>query len=365
MAGDSLGLLFRITNWGESHGRGIGVVIEGCPPNFPLQAKDIQEELNRRRPGQNKLTTPRKERDQVEIFSGITRGRTTGAPLSLVILNEDQLSADYSNLSTSFRPSHADYTFYKKYGIRTVEGGGRSSARLTAGTVAAGAIAKKILRKWFHTEIMAYVLSVGNIKATIDAQKVIPSQIESNPIRCPESKTAKKMIALIEKAKLAGDSLGGIIECITHSVPTGLGEPIYDKLEADLAKAVLAINACKGFEIGSGFEGTLLKGSEHNDIFKIHKGKVVTKTNHSGGIQGGISNGMPIIFRAAFKPTATILQPQDTINQKLKTETLTVKGRHDPCVLPRAVPIVEAMTALTLVDHALRQRGQNGKIVKP
>ncbi len=359
MAGDSFGVMFKVTNWGESHGYGLGTVVEGCPPGIYLQDSDIQKELDRRRPGQNSLTTPRKENDQVKILSGIERGLTTGAPLSLMIRNQDHRSQDYLNLSKTFRPSHADYTYEKKYGLRSIAGGGRSSARLTAGTVAAGAIAKKILKEWFNCDILAYVISIKNLKAKIP-KSVTQNQVEANPVRCPDPVIAKKMINLIEKTKKVGNSLGGIIECVSKNIPVGLGEPIYDKLEADLGKAVLGINACKGFEIGSGFGGTVLLGSEHNDRFLVRKGKVTTKTNHSGGVQGGITNGMPIIFRAAFKPTATILRPQSTINTQLKKETFTVKGRHDPCVLPRAVPIIEAVTALVLIDHTLRHRGQTG-----
>lgn len=364
MAGDSLGLLFRVTNWGESHGLGVGVVIEGCPPGFTLREEDLQLELNRRRPGQSSLTTPRNEKDLVRIYSGLVKNKTTGAPISLIILNKDQRSHDYSNIEKIFRPSHADYTYQKKYGIRSVAGGGRSSARLTAGNVAAGAIAKIILKKWFNTEIIAYVKSVQNIEAKIEIDKLSFALVEKTPIRCPNLKVAKKMIKLIEKVKLEGNSIGGVIECLVRHVPIGLGEPIFDKLEADLAKAILSINACKGFEIGSGFEGTKMLGSEHNDIFKVRKGKVETLTNHSGGIQGGISNGMPIIFKAAFKPTSTILKTQTVLQENLKSKNFQVEGRHDPCVLPRAVPIVEAMAALVLVDHALRHRGHIGKFSK-
>lgn len=361
MAGDSFGVMFKVTNWGESHGYGLGTVVEGCPPGIYLQDNDIQKELDRRRPGQSSLTTPRKENDQVKILSGIEKGLTTGAPLSLMIRNQDHRSQDYLNLNKTFRPSHADFTYEKKYGLRSIAGGGRSSARLTAGTVAAGAIAKKILKEWFNCNILAYVISIKNLKAKIP-KSVTQNQVEANSVRCPDPVIAKKMANLIEKTKKAGNSLGGIIECVSKNVPVGLGEPIYDKLEADLGKAVLGINACKGFEIGSGFGGTTLLGSEHNDRFLVRKGKVMTETNHSGGVQGGITNGMPIIFRAAFKPTATILRPQSTINVQLKKETFTVKGRHDPCVLPRAVPIIEAVTALVLIDHTLRHRGQIGHL---
>jgi chorismate synthase len=362
MPGDSFGLLFKVTNWGESHGPAIGTTIEGCPPNILLKEKDLQKELDRRKPGQSLITSVRKENDKIKILSGISKQRTTGAPLSFIIFNQDQRSQDYDNLKNVFRPSHADYTYHMKYGIRTISGGGRSSARLTAGTVAAGAVAKIILKKWFKTKILAYVSSVQKINAKIKIKQITSSQIEKTIIRCPNLTTAKKMIQLIEMKKKEGDSLGGVIECLITPIPIGLGEPIYDKLEADLAKAMLSINACKGFEIGSGFAGTQMTGSKHNDEFFVNKNKIQTLTNNSGGVQGGISNGMPIFFRTAFKPTSTILKPQKTVTKNLKPKTLLVKGRHDPCVLPRAVPIVEALAALVLIDHALRLRAQVGKI---
>lgn len=360
MAGDSLGELFRVTNWGESHGKAIGVVVEGCPPLLEINEADIQKELDRRRPGQSEITTQRKEDDIVEILSGVSGGKTTGAPISLIIFNKDSKKEDYKEMESKFRPSHSDFTYNEKYGIREVSGGGRSSARITAGNVAAGAIAKKILNEKCSTEIIAYVKSINEISAYADPDKIKKKDIESSIARCPDKKASDKMIKLIEKAKEEGDSLGGVIECVIRNAPAGLGEPVFDKLDADLGKAMLSINATKGFEIGSGFEGTKMKGSEHNDAFIIKDKKVVTKTNNSGGIQGGISNGMPIIFRVAFKPTSTIQKMQKTVDTKGNETTLEAKGRHDPCVVPRAVPIVEAMAALVLCDHYMRNRAQCG-----
>jgi chorismate synthase len=358
---DSFGKIFRVTNFGESHGKCIGVVIEGCPPLMELSEKDIQLDLNRRAPGQSEITTERKEEDKVEIVSGIIDGKTTGAPIALLIFNKDFKKKDYKELSQVFRPSHSDFTWESKYGIRDPFGGGRTSARITAGNVAAGAIAKKILKEKFQIDIKAYVKSIKDIEAKINPDDIIREDIESNIVRCPDSNVAKKMEKLILEAKEMGDSLGGIIECTVNNVPVGLGEPIFDKLESDLAKAMMTINATKGFEIGSGFQGTRLMGSEHNDPFLVKDGKVMTKTNNSGGIQGGISNGMPIIFRVAFKPTSTINKTQDTIDKSKKHIKLEAKGRHDPCVLPRAVPIVESMAALVLCDHYLRHRAQCGE----
>ena len=359
---DSFGKLFRITNFGESHGKAIGVVIEGCPPLLPLSEKDIQLDLNRRAPGQSEITTERKEKDKVEILSGVFDGKTTGAPIALIIFNKDYKKEDYKALAIAYRPSHSDFTWDTKYGIRDPFGGGRTSARMTAGNVAAAAIAKKILKEKFGTEIVAYVKKVKDIEANVNPDTVKKKDIEANIVRCPDKKAAKEMISLILKTKEEGDSLGGIIECVARNVPVGLGEPLFDKLEADLAKAMLTINATKGFEIGSGFKGTELFGSQHNDPFIIKDGKIKTKTNNSGGIQGGISNGMPIIFRVAFKPTSTIKKVQQTVNKSKKEIRLEAKGRHDPCVLPRAVPIVEAMAALVLCDHYLRHRAQCGYI---
>jgi len=359
---DSLGKIFRITNFGESHGKAIGVVIEGCPPLLELNEKDIQIDLNRRAPGQSEITTDRKESDQVEILSGVFNGKTTGAPIALVIFNKDYKKEDYKNIAKAFRPSHSDFTWEKKYGIRDPFGGGRTSARLTAGNVAAASIAKKILKEKFKIEITAYVKKIKDIEANVNPVTISKKAVESNIVRCPDKKAAKEMIELIKKTKKEGDSLGGIIECVAKNVPIGLGEPIFDKLDAELAKATMSINATKGFEIGSGFEGTKMYGSQHNDPFIIKNGKVKTKTNNSGGIQGGISNGMPIIFRVAFKPTSTIEKTQKTVNTAGKQVDLKAKGRHDPCVLPRAVPIVEAMAALVLCDHYLRHRAQCGDI---
>ncbi|MDO8480465.1 MAG: chorismate synthase [Nanoarchaeota archaeon] len=360
MTGNTLGRLFRVTNWGVSHGKAIGVVIDGCPPLVELSERDIQQDLERRAPGQSEVTTERKEPDAVEILSGVFEGKTTGTPISLVIFNKDQKSKDYTKMAQVFRPSHADFTYQAKYGIRDLAGGGRSSARMTAGNVAAGALARKILKERFGVEIVAFTRSVKDLVADVDVEKVNREDVESNAVRCPDAKVAKKMQALIEDAKKAGDSVGGVIECVVRNVPIGLGEPIFDKLEADLAKAMLAINATKGFEIGSGFEGTRMFGSEHNDAF-VKQGKAIkTATNHSGGVQGGISNGMPLVFRVAFKPTSTIAKQQQTVTTEGKEATLAASGRHDPCVLPRAVPIVEAMAALVLCDHALRHAAQCG-----
>ncbi|WMS87417.1 chorismate synthase [Pleionea litopenaei] len=357
MAGDSIGQLFRFTNWGESHGKAIGGVLEGCPAGISLSEDDLQPALDRRRPGQSKIVTQRKEADAVEILSGLYEGKTTGTPISLMIRNQDQRSKDYSEMAQLYRPSHADFTYQQKYGIRDVAGGGRSSARVTAPTVAAGAIAEKILQQFCGVSIVAYVKSVAEIEYSNFDPLVTREQVEQSVVRCPELSIAEKMIQKIEATRKQGDSIGGVIECVIQSVPVGLGEPIFDKLEADLAKAMLSINASKGFEIGSGFAGTRLSGSEHNDPFINSNGTIATRSNYSGGIQGGISNGMPIVFRVAFKPTATIIQDQQTVNLEGEAVTFKAKGRHDPCVLPRAVPIVEAMAALTLCDHWLRYRG--------
>lgn len=353
MAGNTFGNLFKITTWGESHGKGVGVVIDGCPAGIKITQKEIQKELNRRRPGQSKITTPRNEQDQVHIMSGIFDNKTTGTPISLMVFNEDQKSKDYGNNKDIYRPSHADFTYDIKYGFRDYRGGGRASARETIGRVAAGVLAKKILKK---VEIIAYVKQVHKIKSDINPEKVKTEQIESNAIRCPDKTAADKMTKLIEKTKKEGDSLGGIVECVIRNVPVGLGSPVFDKLDARLAQAMLSIPATKGFEIGSGFSAVEMKGSEHNDEMKIIKGKMLTKTNHAGGTVGGISNGISIIFRVAFKPTATIFKKQNTINNKGKNTTLQMSGRHDPCVLPRAVPIVEAMAALVLADELLIQK---------
>jgi len=353
----SFGQLFRISTWGESHGGGVGVVVDGCPPRLKLSAADIQPDLDRRRPGQSKIVTPRKESDTVQIMSGIsTTGLTLGTPICLWVKNEDQRSEAYHEMQDKFRPSHADYTYFAKYGIRAWQGGGRASARETVGRVAAGAIAKKILREQFGVEVLAYVKQVQKIIGTVDPEKVKLKDVEANIVRCPDATAAEKMIRLIEKIRNAG----GIVEGVARGVPAGWGEPVFDKLEADLAKAMLSLPACKGFESGDGFAGILLTGLEHNDPIRAKDGKVFTTANRSGGIQGGISNGETIFFRTAFKPVATVMHAQDTVDEQFHNTTLKGRGRHDPCVLPRAVPMVEAMTALVLVDHALRQRGQCG-----
>jgi chorismate synthase len=356
----TFGQLFRITTWGESHGGGVGVVVDGCPPRLKLTEADIQPDLDRRRPGQSKIVSPRKEADQVQILSGTFGGKTLGTPICMWVKNEDARPEAYSEMKEKFRPSHADFTYFAKYGIRNWQGGGRASARETIGRVAAGAIAKKILREKYGVEVLSYVNQVKRIIAYVNPDKVKFAEIESNIMRCPDKKVAEKMIRLVEKMRKAGDSVGGTVEGIARGVPAGWGEPVFDKLEADLAKAMLSLPASKGFEVGSGFAGTLLTGLEHNDPFRAKKGKVYTTSNFSGGIQGGISNGQTIYFRVAFKPVATVMHVQNTIDEKLENTTLKGRGRHDPCVLPRAVPMVEAMTALVLVDHALRQKAQCG-----
>ena len=356
----SFGQLFRITTWGESHGGGVGVVVDGCPPRLRLSEADIQPDLDRRRPGQSKIVTPRKESDKVQILSGTFEGKTLGTPICLWVKNEDARSEAYNEMKDKFRPSHADFTYFAKYGIRAWQGGGRASARETVGRVAAGAIAKKILRVKFGVEILAYVKQVQKIIGEVDPENVKFHDIESNIVRCPDSDAAVKMIRLIEKMRGAGDTVGGIVEGVARGVPAGWGEPVFDKLEADLAKAMLSLPASKAFEVGSGFGGILLTGRQHNDPFRAKDRKVFTTTNFSGGIQGGISNGQTIFFRAAFKPVATVMHEQDTVDVKFHNTTLKGRGRHDPCVLPRAVPMVEAMTALVLVDHALRHKAQCG-----
>jgi len=355
---NSFGHLFRITTWGESHGGGVGVVVDGCPPRLELSEADIQPDLDRRRPGQSKIVSPRKESDTVQILSGVFEGKTLGTPISMWVKNEDARSEAYTEMATKFRPSHADYTYLAKYGIRNWQGGGRTSARETIGRVAAGAVAKKILRQHYGVEILAYVKQVQRLVAQANVETVAAKQIENNIVRCPDAAMAEKMIRLIEKTRKAGDSVGGIVEGLARGVPAGWGEPVFDRLEADLAKAMLSLPASKGFDIGSGFGGILLTGTQHNDPFRIKGGKVRTTTNRSGGIQGGISNGETIYFRVAFKPVATVMHDQDTVDTQFRNATLKGRGRHDPCVLPRAVPMVEAMTALVLVDHALRQKAQ-------
>jgi chorismate synthase len=353
-----LGTLFRISTFGESHGVGVGVVVDGCPPRIPVTEELIQAELDRRRPGQSRITTQRKESDSVEILSGVLDGLSLGTPIALLVRNADHRSRDYDEMATKYRPSHADFAYVQKYGIRAASGGGRASARETIGRVAAGAIAQAILKS-FGVEIVAYVRQVQAIRADVEADAVTRDQVDANIVRCPDGPTADRMIELIETVRKDGDSVGGVIECVARGVPAGWGEPVFDKLEADLAKALLSLPACKGFEVGSGFEMIQHRGSQVNDHFRSVEGRVVTTTNHSGGIQGGISNGMPIVVRAAFKPVATVMMEQPTVDSTGAETTLAGKGRHDPCVLPRAVPMVEAMVALVLVDHALRQRAQN------
>jgi chorismate synthase len=360
--GNTFGQLFRITTWGESHGGGVGVVIDGCPPRIALSEEDIQRELDRRRPGQSSITTTRDEADRCQILSGVFEGQTLGTPISILIMNKDARPEAYAEMKSTYRPSHADFTYEAKYGIRNWQGGGRASARETIGRVAAGAVARRILVNFFpQFELLTYVTHVYDVTAEIDPVAVALEQIEANPIRCPDPVAAEKMIAAIEKARADGDSLGGTIACVARGVPAGLGEPVFDKLEADLAKAMLSLPASKGFEIGSGFGGTRMRGSEHNDAFQMREGTVHTTTNHSGGVQGGISNGENIFFRVAFKPTSTIAREQKTVTAAGEEVALAARGRHDPCVLPRAVPIVEAMAALVLCDHALRQRAISAK----
>lgn len=355
--GNTFGQLYRATTFGESHGGGIGVVIDGCPPRIEIAEADIQRELDRRRPGQSKITTQRKEEDRCEILSGVFEGKTLGTPIGILVRNKDARPEDYAAVAKTFRPSHADFTYEAKYGICNWQGGGRASARETIGRVAAGAIARKVLRTLCSKlEIVAYVAQIHELAAKIDRSKVKVADVDANIVRCPDKTAAKKMISLIEKTRADGDSLGGVVECVVRNPPVGLGEPVFDKLEADLAKAMLSLPATKGFEIGSGFAATRMRGSEHNDAFEMRAGKVRTSTNLSGGIQGGISNGEDIYFRVAFKPTATIAREQKTVTTSREQTKLAARGRHDPCVLPRAVPMVEAMAALVLCDHALRQR---------
>ena len=351
------GQLFRVSTFGESHGGGVGVVIDGCPPRIPLTEADLQQELDRRRPGQSDVTTPRKEADQCEILSGTFEGLTLGSPIAVLVRNKDHRPEAYSEMAEKYRPSHADYTYDAKYGIRNWQGGGRSSARETIGRVAAAAIAKKVLRALYpDLEVLAWVKKIHDIEGTVDPLLVEASTIESNIVRTGDPGIAEAMIGRIKEVRSEGNSIGGVIEAVVRHCPAGLGEPVFDRLEADLAKGMLSIPATKGFEIGSGFAGTTLKGSEHNDAFYLEEGQVRTRTNHSGGVQGGISNGEPIVFRVAFKPTATIMSSQETVSKNLEETDLKGRGRHDACVLPRAVPIVEAMTNLILCDHALRHR---------
>ena len=350
MAGNSFGTLFKLTTFGESHGRALGGVIDGCPAGITLDLEAIQLELDRRKPGQSAIVTQRKEPDTVEIYSGLFEGKTTGTPIGFAIHNTNQKSKDYSHIKDSYRPSHADYVYDKKYGFRDYRGGGRSSARETASRVVAGAIAKQMLN---GIQINAFVTQVGSLKMDKNYTDLDFSEIEKNPVRCPDPQMAKEMEDYIKSIKKQGDTIGGVISCVAQNVPIGLGEPVFDKLHAALGRAMLSINAVKGFEYGSGFNGVSMKGSEHNDQYKEDG---TTVTNLSGGIQGGISNGMDIYFNVAFKPVATILQGYETINKSGELVTTQGKGRHDPCVVPRAVPIVEAMTALVLADFTLLAR---------
>ncbi len=360
MPGNTFGQLFRITTFGESHGGGVGCVVDGCPPGISISQEEIQKELDRRKPGQSSITTPRKEQDRIHILSGVFEGKTTGTPILLLAYNMDMRPEDYDHLANVYRPGHADYTFEKKYGIRDVRGSGRASARETLARVAAGAIAKKYLTEQYGIEILSYVEQVGTVKTHIDFREVTKEQIESTIVRCPDKQLASEMIALIEKIRDEGDSVGGIIRGVIKQVPAGLGEPVFDKLPADLAKAMMSINATKGFEFGSGFSGVELRGSQHNDEFYLdQQGNVKTRTNFAGGTLGGISTGQPIYFRVAFKPVSTIQREQKTITRQREETTLKAFGRHDPCVLPRAVPIVDAMAALVIMDHILRHKAQN------
>jgi chorismate synthase len=363
MGGNTFGSSFRVTTFGESHGPAVGVIVDGCPPRLPLAVEEIQRELDRRRPGQSAITTQRREADVVEILSGVDvdAGVTLGTPIAMMVRNEDTRGGDYEEMRTKFRPSHADFTYQKKFGVRAWRGGGRSSARETVGRVAAGVVARKALALAGDVQIVAWVQRVQDLEASVDAATVTTAAVDANIVRCPDAAKAVEMIALIGDARKAGDSLGGVVEAVARGVPAGWGEPVFDRLEADLAKGMLSLPAAKGFEIGSGFAGTRLPGSQHNDPFyDAGGGRVRTRTNRSGGVQGGISNGEDVVLRVAFKPTATILREQETVDDQGKDTTIKARGRHDPCVLPRAVPIVEAMMALVLADHFLRQRGQCG-----
>jgi chorismate synthase len=351
--GSTTGVLFRVTTWGESHGAAIGAVIDGCPPLVPLAEGDIQVDLDRRAPGQSHLTTQRKESDTVRILSGVFEGKTLGTPIALQIANEDARSGDYAEVQTKYRPSHADYTYDAKYGIRDWRGGGRTSARETAARVAAGAVARKLLTVKWGVEIVAWVSKVHRLVVECDVERVTRAAVDATPIRCPDRDVAARMIAAVEEARKNGDSLGGTVTCAVRRCPPGWGEPVFDRLEADLAKAMLSLPASKGFDVGSGFGGTDATGLEHNDEFYMEGDRVRTRTNRSGGVQGGITNGETVYFRVAFKPTATVMREQRTVSAAGEDTTLTGRGRHDPCVLPRAVPMVEAMTALVLADHAL------------
>lgn len=350
--GNSFGRLFRITTFGESHGKALGAIVEGCPAGLEIDEEKIRLEMQRRKPGQSKITTQRKEEDEIEILSGVFEGKATGTPIGIVIKNADQKSKDYSHIADKFRPSHADYTYFEKYGIRDYRGGGRSSARETAARVAGGAIAKQFLATK-GIQIQAYVSQVGDLTLQKPYPLLNLDLAENNIVRCPDPEMADQMIALIDSVRLERDTIGGVVSCVIKNCPPGLGEPVFDRLHAELGKAMLSINAVKGFEYGSGFEGVKMRGSQHNDAIVNEAGKIHTTTNHSGGIQGGISNGEDIYFRVAFKPVATIMQDQESVNEAGEAVTVSGKGRHDPCVVPRAVPIVEAMAALVLADFLL------------
>lgn len=354
MTGNSFGKLFKITSCGESHGGAVGVIIDGCPAGLEISADEIQLELDRRKPGQSHITSPRNERDTIHLLSGVFEEKTTGTPILLLAYNADMRPEDYKALKNVYRPSHADFTYMMKYGRRDFRGSGRASARETLARVAAGAIAKKYLKQKLNIEIISYVEQVGHLYTQIDHRTVTPPQIENNMIRCPDTILAAQMIQLVESVKNKGDSIGGVIKCVIRHVPPGLGDPVFDKLSADLGKAMLSINAVKGFEIGSGFKGAGMHGSEHNDQMIIKKGKPAFTSNHAGGTLGGISTGEDIYFRVAFKPTSSISKSQQTLNLQNEVTELVIDGRHDPCVLPRAVPIVDAMAALVIMDHYLR-----------
>lgn len=355
--GSTFGEIFKISTWGESHGAGVGVVIDGCPSRVPLTQEIIQQALDRRRPGQSDLVTPRNEDDRAEILSGVLNGLTLGTPIAVSVRNKDHRSAAYDEMQHTYRPSHADYCYDVKYGIRAWAGGGRASARETIGRVAGGAVARAVVQSLFpETDVLAWVSSIHGINAVCDPDQITREAIESNPIRTGNADAAEKMTTAIREARDQGDSLGGCITCIVRNCPIGLGDPVFDKLEATLAHAMMSIPACRGFEVGSGFDATTMRGSEHNDAYCMRNGRVHTTTNRSGGIQGGISNGEPILMRLAFKPTATLMLSQNTVNDRGEETTLKGKGRHDPCVLPRAVPIVEAMAWLTLCNHILKQK---------
>ncbi len=360
--GNTFGRLFRVTTFGESHGPAVGCVVDGCPSRLPLTEETVQTELDRRRPGQSRIVTQRKEADRVEILSGVLDGLTLGTPIGLLVRNEDQRSRDYDEMREKYRPSHADFAYDQKYGIRAWSGGGRASARETIGRVAGGAIAQLLLRQRYGVEIVAWVETVRDLGSAVDPDTVRREDVEAHIVRCPDLEAAERMLTLIEQVRKEGDSVGGVVQCVVRGVPPGWGEPVFDKLEADLAKALMSLPASKGFEIGSGFGGTLLRGSEHNDPYRADAtGRVSTSTNHSGGVQGGISIGTPVTLRVAFKPVATVMHEQDTVTVRHENTTLKGRGRHDPCVLPRAVPMVEAMVALVLADHSLLQEAVRGR----